>query len=151
MIAVGNDSQFRQLVQLLGMPELADDPRFTLNRLRAHNQKELVPMLAAAIKTRPVRYWQERLDAMNVPCGPINDMSQVFDDPQLQHRQMLVHMQHPTVGTIAQIANPLKLSETPVGYHRPPPVLGEHTDEILAEMLGMDGAAIEGLRARKII
>lgn len=151
MIAVGNDSQFRKLVELLGRPELADDPRFTLNRLRARNQKELVPMLAAAIKSRPVRYWQERLDAMNVPCGPINDMSQVFDDPQLQHRQMLVHMRHPTVGTIPQIANPLKLSETPVGYHRPPPVLGEHTDEILAGMLGMDGAAIEGLRSRKII
>ncbi|MBV6303957.1 CoA transferase [Candidimonas humi] len=151
MIAVGNDSQFRQFVQLLGMAELADDPRFCLNRLRARNQKELVPMLASAIKAQPVRYWQQRLDAMNVPCGPINDMSQVFDDPQLQHRQMLVHMQHPTVGNIPQIANPLKLSQTPVAYRRPPPILGEHTDEILGEMLGMERQAIEGLRARKVI
>lgn len=151
MIAVGNDSQFGQFAQLLGMPELADDPRFRLNRLRAQNQKELVPMLAAALKGQSVKHWQQRLDAMNVPCGPINDMSQVFDDPQLRHRQMLMEMPHPVVGAIPQIANPLKLSRTPVAYMRPPPVLGEHTEEILADMLGMDRQAIAELRARQVV
>jgi crotonobetainyl-CoA:carnitine CoA-transferase CaiB-like acyl-CoA transferase len=151
MIAVGNDSQFKQFVELLGMPELADDPRFILNRLRAQNQKVLIPMVEAVIKTQSVKYWQERLDAMNVPCGPINDLSQVFDDPQLQHRNMLIQMEHSTVGPIPQIANPLKLSETPITYKRPPPVLSEHTDEVLSELLGLDQAAIAGLKEKRII
>ncbi len=151
MIAVGNDSQFRQFVQLLGLPQLADDPRFVLNRLRAQNQKELIPMLQAVMIKQPIRYWQDQLDAMNVPCGPINDLSQVFEDPQLQHRDMLMHMQHSTAGRIPQIANPLKLSATPVNYRRPPPTLSEHTDEVLNELLGMDQAAIAALREKKII
>ncbi len=150
MIAVGNDSQFRQFVELLGLPELADDPRFTINRLRAQNQKVLIPMLEGVIKTNTVKYWQERLDAMNVPCGPINDFSQVFEDPQLQHRNMLIHIEHSTVGQIPQIANPLKMSATPVIYNRPPPTLSQHTDEVLGELLGLDPAAIADLKARGI-
>ncbi|PLC52138.1 CoA transferase [Pollutimonas nitritireducens] len=150
MIAVGNDSQFRQFVELLGLPELADDPRFTINRLRAQNQKVLIPMLEGVIKTNTVKYWQERLDAMNVPCGPINDFSQVFEDPQLQHRNMLIHIEHSTVGQIPQIANPLKMSATPVSYNRPPPTLSQHTDEVLGELLGLDPAAIADLKARGI-
>lgn len=150
MIAVGNDSQFRQFVQLLGLPQLADDPRFVLNRLRAQNQKELIPMLQAEMAKHPIRYWQDQLDAMNVPCGPINDLSQVFEDPQLQHRDMLMHMQHTTAGRIPQIANPLKLSATPVSYRRPPPTLSEHTDEVLNELLGLDQAAIGQLREKKL-
>lgn len=151
MVAVGNDSQFAQFVALLGMPQLAEDPRFLLNRQRAQNQKELVPLLADVMKTRTVREWQQQLDTMNVPCGPINDLSQVFDDPQLQHRDMLIHMQHTTAGTIPQVANPLKLSETPVSYRRPPPVLGEHTDEVLIEMLKMAPAEIDELRSNRVI
>lgn len=151
MIAVGNDSQFRQLCDILGLPELGGDPRFELNRLRARNQKVLVPMLAEVFRSRPVKHWQEQLDAANVPCGPINDLSQVFEDPQIQHRKMLIEMEHSTVGPIPQIANPLKLSETPVNYRRPPPTLSQHTNEVLADMLGMDAEALAELKERRVI
>jgi Predicted acyl-CoA transferases/carnitine dehydratase len=151
MIAVGNDPQFAQLCNILGLPDLAQDPRFTLNRLRAQNQKVLIPMLAEVFKTQPVKFWQDQLDAANVPCGPIYDLSQVFEDPQVKHREMLIEMEHATVGRIPQIANPLRLSETPVSYRRPPPTLSEHTDEVLGDMLGLNEAELSRLREEKII
>lgn len=151
MITVGNDSQFRQFVTLLGIPELADDERFTLNRLRAQNQKALVPILEAVLRCKPVKYWQGCLDAANVPCGPINDMSQVFADPQLRHREMLIQMQHPVVGSIPMVANPLHMSDTPIEYKVAPPTLGQHTNEILERELGFDASEIASLLERGII
>lgn len=151
MVAVGNDSQFREFVTALGLAHLADDPRFTINRLRAENQAELIPQLQAVMLTQTVAHWQSTLDSINVPCGPIYTLDQVFQDPQVQHREMLRSMEHPTVGTIPQIANPLKLSGTPIQYTTPPPTLGQHTDSVLQSLLNLSEEKIQELKAQQVI
>ena len=151
MIAVGNDSQFVKLCECLGRPELATDPRFKSNPDRSKNRMTLVPLLAEVLKTRRVAQWYADFDAAGVPSGPINNFAQVFADPQIVHREMLLHMQHPTVGEIAQVANPVRFSASPVHYQRPPPLLGEHTNEVLREVLQMDEQGITELRQRKVI
>jgi crotonobetainyl-CoA:carnitine CoA-transferase CaiB-like acyl-CoA transferase len=151
MIAVGNDSQFVKLCECLGRPELATDPRFKSNPDRSKNRMTLVPLLAEVLKTRRVAQWYADFDAAGVPSGPINNFAQVFADPQIVHREMLLHMQHPTVGEIPQVANPVRFSASPVHYQRPPPLLGEHTNEVLREVLQMDEQGITELRQRKVI
>ena len=151
MIAVGNDSQFVKLCECLGRPELATDPRFKTNPDRSKNRMTLVPLLAEVLKTRRVAQWYADFDAAGVPSGPINNFAQVFADPQIVHREMLLRMQHPTVGEIAQVANPVRFSASPVHYQRPPPLLGEHTNEVLREVLQMDEQGITELRQRKVI
>jgi crotonobetainyl-CoA:carnitine CoA-transferase CaiB-like acyl-CoA transferase len=133
MIAVGNDSQFVKLCECLGLPELAADSRFKTNPDRAKHRLTLVPLLAEVLKTRRVAQWYADFDAAGVPSGPINNFSEVFADPQIVHREMLQHMQHPTIGEIPQVANPVRFSASPVHYQRPPPLLGEHTSEVLRQ------------------
>jgi crotonobetainyl-CoA:carnitine CoA-transferase CaiB-like acyl-CoA transferase len=151
MIAVGNDSQFVKLCEILGRPELASDSRFKTNPDRARHRLVLVPLLAEVLKTRRVAQWYADFDAAGVPSGPINNFAEVFADPQIMHREMLMHMAHPTIGEIPQVANPVRFSAAPVQYQRPPPLLGEHTADVLRELLHMDEPGIASLRQRQVI
>ena len=146
VIAVGNDTQFAAFCTVLGRPELATDERFATNPLRAKHRLTLVPMLAEILATKRVGEWHAAFDAAKVPSGPINAFSEVFKDPQIVHREMLMTMPHTSAGTVPQVANPVKFSATPVTYRRAPPLLGEHTDEVLRELLSMDDAELAELR-----
>ncbi len=153
IIAVGNDGQFRRLCEVAARPALADDPRFATNRSRVENRAELIPLLNEITRTRTREDWLAALDAVNVPSGPIFDFEEAFSDPQAVERGARVTQPHPTsaAGTVDTIGNPLKISETPVTYRRPPPTLGQHTDEVLAEHLGLGGAALARLRDAGVI
>ena len=151
MIAVGNDKQFAQLADVLGHPEWPADTRFATTPERVANRELLVPQIAALLASKPMAHWIPLLHAANVPSGPINDFRQVFDDPQIRHREVVREIAHPLSGTLSVVANPLKFSVTPVEYKRPPPLLGQHTAEVLRELLGLDDAAIDALCAEGVI
>jgi len=139
IVAVGNDSQFAKFCDVAGCAELARDPRFERNAGRVRHRQTLVPQLAALMKQRKRADWLAALEAAKVPCGPINDLADVFADPQVQHRAMTVQMSHPLTDTLRLVASPMKFSATPVQYRRPPPLLGEHTEQVLAEFgFGVD-------------
>ena len=150
IVAVGNDGQFAKFCTVAGRPDLAQDPRFTRNADRVRHRATLVPLLAALMKARTRSDWLESLEAAKVPCGPINDLADVFDDPHVQQRGMTVQMPHPAAGSIRLVASPMKFSATPVQYRRPPPLLGEHTTELLREF-GLLDADIAALRDAKAI
>lgn len=146
ILAVGNDSQFAKYCEVAGRPELARDPRFARNADRVRHRAVLVPMLAEVMRTRTRADWLSALEAAKVPCGPINDLADVFADPQVQARGMTVEMPHPLADRVRLVASPMKFSATPVQYRRPPPLLGEHTDEVLAEA-GLTAEERAALRA----
>ena len=133
ILAVGNDSQFAKFCDVAGHPDVCRDSRFTRNADRVRHRDTLVQLLAGWMKTRPRADWLTALEAAKVPCGPINDLAEVFADPQVRSRDMTVQMAHPLAGKITLVASPMKLSATPVQYRRPPPLLGEHTAEVLKE------------------
>ncbi len=133
ILAVGNDSQFAKFCEVAGAPHLAQDPRFGRNSERVRHRVTLVPLLAALMKARTRGDWLSALEAAKVPSGPINDLADVFADPQVQAREMTVRLAHPLAGEVNLVASPMKLSATPVQYRRPPPLLGEHTTEVLRE------------------
>lgn len=151
VIAVGNDTQFAALCGELGHPEWAADERFATNPMRAKNRQVLIPLIAQVLLTRSVRAWYDAFEAVGVPAGPINGFAEVFADPQIVHRQMRFDLPHAAAGQVPQVANPVKFSATPVQYDRAPPVLGEHTDEVLRERLGFDDQQLAQLRAAKVI
>ena len=144
-IAVGNERQFARLCAALGAPELAADPRFASNPDRVRNRQEFVPLMAERFKERTVAEWLDILRKENVPADPINTIPQVFSDAQVLAREMVVDMPHPTAGSVKLVGSPLKLSNNPVSYVRHPPLLGEHTDEVLGE-LGYSDEEITHLR-----
>jgi crotonobetainyl-CoA:carnitine CoA-transferase CaiB-like acyl-CoA transferase len=146
ILAVGNDAQFERFCAVAGCPELARDERFARNASRVRHRDVLVPLLAERLRTRPRAAWLAALDAAKVPCGPINDLADVFADPQVLERGMRTHMAHPHTDRLELVASPLKLSATPVQLRRAPPLLGQHTDEVLAE-LGLDAGDRARLRA----
>jgi crotonobetainyl-CoA:carnitine CoA-transferase CaiB-like acyl-CoA transferase len=150
VVAVGNDAQFGRLCAVAGRPELATDPRFATNAARVENRTALVPVLQALLASRPTREWVGALEGADVPCSPINDLAQVFDDPQVRSRGLRVEVPHPLAGTVPVVASPMRLSRTPV-HHGTPPLLGEHTREVLGDVLGMGEAEIESLRREKVI
>ena len=150
ILAVGNDAQFQRLCSVAECVALARDPRFTTNSLRVKHRADLVPLLAERMRQRKRTDWLSALEAATVPCGPINDLDEVFADPQVQARGMKQAVSHPLSDRLALVASPMKLSVTPVQLRRPPPLLGEHTDEVLAE-LGLDAPARQALRARGVI
>ncbi len=133
ILAVGNDAQFARFCEVAGVPDLARDPRYARNAGRVGERATLVPLLAGILKQRPRADWLAALEAAKVPCGPINDLAEVFADPQVVSRGMTVRLPHPLAGELELVASPMKLSATPVQYRLPPPLLGQHTDEVLAE------------------
>ncbi len=147
ILAVGNDSQFARFCDVAGRPELASDERFSTNRARVRNRLALIPVLEELIARRPSSEWLAELEAHGVPCGPINTIDQVFDDPQVRARDMKIAMDHPRApGPIDLIGSPFKLSDTPVDYRHPPPTLGQHTDEVLEQWLSLPTDEIAALR-----
>jgi crotonobetainyl-CoA:carnitine CoA-transferase CaiB-like acyl-CoA transferase len=147
MIAVGNDAQFRRLAGLLGLPELADDPRFATNHARVENAEALVPMLAEAFRRDSAGAWQARLEAIGIPSGPINGFDDVFAEPQVRHRDLLKTYDHPTAGPVRLVPNPVRFSETEAVATRPPPVFAADTDAVLRDLLGRSAEEIAALRA----
>ncbi len=150
ILAVGNDAQFARFCAVAGRPELAKDPRFAVNAGRVRHRDSLVPVLVEILKQRPRAAWLAALEAAKVPCGPINDLAEVFADPQVQARAMTVELPHPLAGHVRVVSSPLKMSQTPVQYRRAPPLLGADTDAILTE-LGLGAEAIAALRESKAI
>jgi len=134
VIAVGNDHQFKKLCQILGKPELAEMEKFKSNPDRVQHRNELIPLLEEVLITKPTSYWQEKCNEQKIPCGPIQNIEQVANDPQLAARNMFMTTEHPTAGTIKMIGSPLKLSRTPVTLRHHPPNAGEHNDEILSKI-----------------
>jgi crotonobetainyl-CoA:carnitine CoA-transferase CaiB-like acyl-CoA transferase len=151
ILAVGNDGQFAKFCQVAGRPELASDPRFARNQDRVRNRAVLVPLLEDIMQTRGKHDWLAALEAAKVPCGAINNLAEVFADPQVQARGMVHRWQHPLAGAVNLVASPIKLGGTPVRTDLPPPLLGEHTAQVLEEVLGWDPARIAALRAQEVI
>ena len=147
IIAVGNDGQFARLCQALDHPQWAQDERFATNVARVANRVELISLLHAQTVRQTTAYWVSALEQAGVPCGPINDVAQVFDDPQVKARGMRVEMAHPLAGNVALVASPLRLSQTPVSYRLAPPLLGQHTRSVLRSVLELDDARIDALCA----
>lgn len=150
ILAVGNDGQFERFCAVAGRPELPQDPRFAKNADRVRHRDTLVPLLAEVLRTRTRADWLAALEAARVPCGPINDLGDVFADPQVRSRAMTTTVEHPLAGPLELVSSPIKLSGTPVAVRRPPPLLGEHTEEVLAE-IGLDAAAVRALRAQGVV
>jgi crotonobetainyl-CoA:carnitine CoA-transferase CaiB-like acyl-CoA transferase len=153
VLGVGNDEQFARFAAILGEPGWATDPRFANNAGRSTNRGVLLEMIAGKTAERPAVHWLEKAEAAGLPCSPVNTVDQVFADPQVQHRGMKVTMPHPlsATGTVDLIGNPIKLSATPVAYRRYPPRLGEHTDEVLNEVLGLSSDERRALRAEGVV
>ena len=133
-IAVGNDRQFARLCDLIGKPEFAADEKFATNSARVQNRAELIPLLIDIFKAASVSDWLTKLDEAEIPCGPIQNFEQVFSMPVVGEREMLVKMEHPTIGKLPLVGSPLKMSDTPVEFRLPPPLMGEHTEEVLREL-----------------
>lgn len=151
ILAVGNDAQFARFCQVAGRPDLAGDARFQTNAARVRARAELVPLLEEVLRTRPSADWLAGLEAVGVPCGPINTLDQVFADPQVRHRGMVVPLPHPTAGSVDVVASPIHYSATPLEAGTAPPTLGQHTGEVLGGLLGLDDARLADLRARGVI
>jgi crotonobetainyl-CoA:carnitine CoA-transferase CaiB-like acyl-CoA transferase len=151
ILAVGNDGQFAKFCEVAGRPELARDERFARNQDRVRNRAVLVPMLEAVMKTRSKAQWLPALEAAKVPCGAINNLAEVFADPQVRERGMVNEWDHPLAPGLRLVASPMKLSETPVRCDSPPPLLGQHTDEVLSRVLGWSAARITALREQGVI
>jgi formyl-CoA transferase len=151
IVAVGNDSQFRKFVIAGGRPELADDERFATNPARVRSRDTLEPILADMVRLRSKHEWIATLEASGVPCGPINDLREVFDNEQVVARGLQVDLPHPDGGTVKLVRNPVKMSATPPQTVAHPPMLGEHTGDVLRTLLGYGDEEIAALRARAVI
>ena len=151
ILAVGNDFQFKRFCELINEPELAHDSRFISNKERVRNRAILIPVIEKIMKQRNSEEWLQKLDEENIPCGPINTIDEVFANEQIRHRGMQLEMNHPVAEKISIVANPIKFSKTPNKYDRPPPLLGEHTNEILTELLELDKDKIDTLKNAGVI
>lgn len=151
ILAIGNDRQFQRFCDAAGLAALNDDPRFVDNRSRLAHRDELVALVAAAIRARSTDEWLETLEAVGVPCGPINTLDRVFADPQVVHRGLRMDLPHREAGKVPQVANPIRYSRTTIEYEDAPPVLGQHTDQVLGELLGIEPGRIAELRRAGIV
>jgi formyl-CoA transferase len=151
VIAVGNDAQYERFCELAGRADLAADPRFARNADRVRNREILIPLLEEIVRTRPMSHWTEKLEDAGVPCGPINDIAHALADPQVVHRHMGIRLPHGLAGEVPLVASPIKMSATPPVYERAPPRLGEHTDDVLQALAGIDGATLADLRRKGVI
>jgi formyl-CoA transferase len=151
LIAAGNDRLWATLCEGMGLKELAEDPRFSTMDRRVENRGELIPILEGEFRKRPRDEWLERLRRLGFPCGPVYTLDEVFRDPHILSRGMLIEMEHPELGVIKQIGPPMKFSETPCTVGSPPPRLGEHTEEVLRAVAGYSDEEIERLRRASAI
>ena len=151
ILAVGNDGQFKRFCEVAGCSELAEEARFKTNSQRIIHRAELIPLIAEIMRTRSKQEWIEVLEAATVPCGPINNMKEVFEDPQVRHRELRVDIPHPLGGVAPVVASPMRLSETPVEYRLAPPLLGQHTAEVLKGLLGKSDADIAALKSSGLV
>ncbi len=151
MLAVGNDGQFARLCEVIGEPQLASDPRYATNNARVAHREELVPYLQQRLRTRPAAQWLEALEKAVVPANPVNRIDQVFDDPQVQARGLRIELPHAGGGSVPMVRNPLKFSATPLQYRQAAPVLGQHTREVLDEVLSIDDARLQALQAQGVV
>jgi glutaryl-CoA transferase len=151
ILACGNDNLYRKFCEAAGCRELADDPRFATNGKRVENRAEMTRLLAAVFAKRTTHEWVELLEAAGVPNGPINDVAQVFEEPQVAARGVRIELEHPVAGTLPLVASPMRFSATPVEHRLAPPVLGQHTDEVLRGLLRLGDAEIARLRADGVI
>jgi formyl-CoA transferase len=151
IVATGNDGQYQKFVEAGGQPGLATDPRFATNPMRVQNRDVLVPLLASMVRERRRDEWIELLESVGVPCGPINDVGDVFANPQVKARGIEVELPHPVAGKVKLVRSPMKMSATPATSGTAPPTLGQHTDEVLREVLGKDAAQIAALRDKGIV
>jgi crotonobetainyl-CoA:carnitine CoA-transferase CaiB-like acyl-CoA transferase len=145
-LAVGNDSQWRKLCTLLGRSALADDPRFATNPARVQHREALIPLLQEVFASADITHWLREIAAAGIPCGPVQSIDQVFADPQVLQREMVWTVPHPTANAVRLVGSPLKLSDTPVMLRSYPPLLGEHTDEVLADLLSYPPETLARLR-----
>jgi len=150
VLVVGNDGQFTKFCDVIGRPELASDPRFKTNSERVRHQEILQPIIVKAFVQESRAHWIERLEQAQVPCGPINSIPEVFNDPQVIHRQMLRHIPHSQAGSVPQVVSPFRFKNASLSLDKAPPLLGEHTDEIL-QTIGMTSEQIKAFRARGIV
>jgi formyl-CoA transferase len=151
IVATGNDGQYQKFVEAGGRPELGGDPRFATNPLRVKNRELLVPILADMVKEKRRDEWIALLESKGVPCGPINDIGEVFANEQVQAREVAIELPHPTAGKVKLVRNPIRMSATPATSDKAPPLLGQHTDEVLGDVLGLGEAEIAALRGKGIV
>ena len=153
IVAVGNDDQFKRYCEFAGVSELIDDERFVTNKARVQNREALTQILNDVMRQKPSAYWLEALEKIKITCGPINNIDQVFDDAQVAARGMRIEMNHPATGgePLSLLGSPSKMSVTEVSYRHAPPMLGQHTEEVLEELLGIDAAECNRLREQGVI
>ncbi len=151
MVAVGNDAQFRRFCSVLELDGLPDHADFRSNQQRVANRGRLVPLLAGRLRERATTTWLDLLRSADVPCGPINNLAEVFLEPQIQHRGLRIELPHPLAGSAPGVGNPLRFSRTPIAYGQAPPLLGADTDDVLREHLGMPESRLAELRRRGVI
>jgi len=151
IVACGNDGQWRRFCNIGECPELPDDARFSRVQDRIRNRDALLPLLEAMVARKTSAEWIDRMEQESVPCGPINDLRQVYENPQVQARNMCISLDREDAGPVKMVANPIKASRTPPAYHRAPPRMGEHTDSVLERILGWDSTAIDQARSEGAI
>jgi crotonobetainyl-CoA:carnitine CoA-transferase CaiB-like acyl-CoA transferase len=145
VLAVGNDAQYVKLCEAFGAPAMGTDPRYATNASRVQHRDTLLPWISAQFQTQTRAHWVTLLEAAGVPCGPINNIAEVFEDAQVRHRQMQIELPHPLAGNVKLLGSPLRFTGSPVRHERHPPLLGEHTDEVLREA-GFSAEEIAALR-----
>jgi crotonobetainyl-CoA:carnitine CoA-transferase CaiB-like acyl-CoA transferase len=151
VLAVGNDGQFRKFCEVANCAYLASDPRFATNAARVMNRETLVLLIQDILVTRTIEQWVTPLATAGVPCGPINDIAQTFSHPQVKHRGMRVDLPHPLSGSVPTVANPIRMSGSPIRYRSAPPTLGQHTDDVLVSLCGIAGDELDELREKGVV
>jgi crotonobetainyl-CoA:carnitine CoA-transferase CaiB-like acyl-CoA transferase len=151
VLSIGNDPTFKRFCETFGLAALLEDARFSTNAARVENRRLVTDTLAPVMLGQTTAWWVDRLEAAKIGCGPINTIEQVFADPQVKARGVLVEMTRPDGGTVQVVANPVRLSETPADYRIAPPTLGQHTDEVLSGLLGLGADELADLRGRGVI